>query len=229
MLKFNPITSKLDHVENFNQGMGVWTFLGATEDAPEADPGAGNIVLDYTDGTIYLLVSYTDKNGWDFYMNFMFMYGFFSDSFSFIIELRSKSRPHVWVKLLVLDADVPVGVSAYQISCFPFGGTTYDDGEEYSTVLFEDGEDVILTMEAAFNSDYVGTLGTQDYNDVSITGGTISAITAALTEGRLQLPIKATTGDFNPPYGGEIYLNTYDKKIRMYDGEAWHTIFDYSE
>ena len=36
----------------------------------------------------------------------------------------------------------------------------------------------------------------------------------------LQIPIKTTTGD-PQPVTGMIYINTYDKKVRIYNGSAW--------
>ena len=228
MFKFNPITSKLDHVENFNQGMGVWEFSGWTDDAADADPGTGKAIFDDTDGDYTLLISYTDKNGYDFYMNFFSLYLAGASYYDFFINLRSKSNPTKWIKLFVLDVADPGVPLRWKISVGVMAITTYEEDGAYPTVEFDAGEDITLSIDLAFNPDYIGTLGTQDSDDVSITGGSIGSVTAAFTNGKLLLPVKETTGDPASPIIGQIYWNTNDKLIRGYDGVAWHTIFDHS-
>jgi len=211
-LKLNPITGKLDQVENFNQGLGVWEFAGWTEGAADADPGVGKVIFD--DGGLAgytLLISYTDKNGYDFYANFFILYGGFADYYDYFIEFRSKSNPSKFLKFFLNDVDEPGADAWWKLSGTGIAGTLYVEEGDYVSVDFEEGEDVTISLDMAFNPDYIGTLGKQDSDDVSITGGSISGVSLTLETfyrqvmfsfnfGRIQAatkPTLVTVGIFN--------------------------------
>ena len=56
-----------------------------------------------------------------------------------------------------------------------------------------------------------------DVNGDADVGGT-------LTMDKLILPVKTTTGDPASPVAGQIYVNTYDNKVRVYADGAWRDL-----
>lgn len=43
-------------------------------------------------------------------------------------------------------------------------------------------------------------------------------------DGQLRIPVKSTTGDPSSPEEGDIYLNTNDNVLKIYEGGSWRTI-----
>lgn len=180
--KFNPFTKNLDYYSS-NGGILSYTFLGLTSLGDPVDPGAGNCVLN-DDGFDYqLVISATDKNGRDlgFTLMMMFMVGW-GEIYDIWFWLYSKRDPTLyfgmWMILEDLDTieDEEGNVLAWIIPTYPFFiSTTYDaEEDDYTFLDIPAGDEVLLSMDFAFNPDYIGTMGTQDSDDVSISGGTIS-------------------------------------------------------
>jgi hypothetical protein len=49
-------------------------------------------------------------------------------------------------------------------------------------------------------------------------------VSAKLTMATMVLPVKTTTGDPGSPVEGQIYVNTYDNKVRVYADGAWRDL-----
>jgi hypothetical protein len=163
--KFNIFTKKLDYYSH--AGILSYTFLGVTEVADPVDPGIGNFVLN-DDGVDYqLVISTTDKNGRDL---------------GFVLMIHSKRDPTLYYGLWMMIEDIDTiededeNVLAWILPMYPFfASTTYDpESDEYTWFDIPVNDEVVLSMDFAFNPDYIGSMGTQDSDDVSITGGTIS-------------------------------------------------------
>jgi hypothetical protein len=50
------------------------------------------------------------------------------------------------------------------------------------------------------------------------------AVSQKVTMATLVLPVKTTTGDPASPVEGQIYVNTYDNKVRVYADGAWRNL-----
>jgi hypothetical protein len=224
-------------------GIASYTFVGFTENDPITDPGTGNATFNATgedlgDG-FQLVLNRTDKNGNDigYLVEVIDMLGIL-DIYHLWIWVHSKNDPACWYGLYAYEINnitegegeeaVTVG---YAFSMLPFfASMTYDaETGEYTGRNIQDNDEVQISIDFAFNPDYIGTMGTQDRGAVSISGGTISGETNIYaTNSRLGLPVKNTTGDPATPEEGEIYINTFDKKVRVYADDAWITLLDFS-
>ncbi len=181
-LKFNPLSGKLDYY--VHGGILSYTSLGLTaENPPVTDPGAGNFVLN-DDGVDYqLVISTTDKKGRDlgFVLMMLWMIGW-DWVYDIWFWVHSKRDPTLhygmWMFLDEIDTieDEDDNILAWIIPMYPiFASTTYDaEEDDYTLLSIPVNDEVILSMDFAFNPDYIGTMGTQDSDAVSISGGTIS-------------------------------------------------------
>jgi len=182
--KFNPFTKNLDY--HSHAGILSYTSLGLTaEDPPVTDPGAGNFVLNESGDSYQLVINTTDKNGRDlgYVLMMLFMIGF-GDIYHVWFWIHSKRDPRLyygmWIFIDEIDTieDGEGNVLAWILPMFPiFVSMTYDpEADEYTGLEIPVNDEVLLSMDFAFNPDYIGTMGTQDYDDVYITGGSISGV-----------------------------------------------------
>jgi hypothetical protein len=232
--KFNPFTNKLDYF--LHQGIASYKFTGWKDLGVGAftDPGVGNFYFDYHD-LPYAVMSLTDANGYDMVWNFMQM-NWGMDYYDLWLYFYSKQNSNQYFGCIVIPDEEWIAVEneeeetiAYAIPVWPvFFPINYDPIEdEWIIDEFPENDEILISIDFAFNPDYLGTMGTQDYDAVGITGGTISG--ANITPNILNLPVKETTGDPENPYGEPmIYINSYDELVRVYAGGAWRTILDFS-
>ena len=180
-LKFNPFTKNLDY--HSHAGILSYTFAGWTADAPPVtDPGTGKFYLNVNGLGYDLVISTTDKNGRDlgYVLMILFMIGW-GDIYDIWFWFHSKRDPKLhyglWMMLDDIDTiDVDGVTVAWIIKMVPFFvSMTYDPlADDYTSFDIPVNDEVLLSMDFAFNPDYIGTMGTQDHDAVSITGGTIS-------------------------------------------------------
>ena len=181
-LKFNPFTKNLDY--HTHAGILSYTYLGLTaENPPVTDPGAGKFVFNDDGADYQLIISTTDKNGRDlgYVLMMLFMLGF-GEIYDVWFWLHSKRDPKLYYGLRILIDDIDAiedgegNVLAWILTMVPFFiSTTYDEElDDYVYLDIPVNDEVLLSMDFAFNPDYIGTMGTQDSDEVSITGGTIS-------------------------------------------------------
>ena len=65
--------------------------------------------------------------------------------------------------------------------------------------------------------------------DVAVSNGQTNVygdldVSQKVTMGTLVLPVKTDTGDPASPVEGQIYVNTYDDKVRVYADGAWRDL-----
>ena len=231
-LKINPITGKLDYF--LHHGIASYNFLGWKDLADPTAPAVGGMYFNVPDMYTYqLILNPTDKYGNDVgYL--LYDLAMYFEIYHVWFFIHSKRNPTVWTARLLDDFDAiivddePV---AYAIDIYPFylNSMKYNEEEaESEPTEFVTNEEVLISLEFAFNPGYIGTIGTQDYNAVSISGGSIST-TSIYSPSLLELPVKVDTGDpAGTPNNGRIYINAYDKKVRLYIGDVWKTIFDFA-
>ena len=229
-----PFNASLDQ----HHAVAVYKFKGYTEESPLVDPGAGYMAFDVdTDdfGLPSFVCSKTDLNGNANMMVIGMLAAMASAEYDFWFFIHSKSRPGIWVGALldewnsILDGEDLLG---YSITCLPWlGQMRWDDDEgDYVGDTWEEGEELLISLQFGFNPDYVGSLGTQSASEVSISGGTISNTNIDDTNASyLRIPVKEDTGDPEVAYNGQIYLNTFDDKVKIYADGAWRTLLDYAE
>ena len=180
--KFNPFSQKLDYYSH--AGILSYKFLGWTAEAPAVtDPGIGNFVFNDSGLSYELVINTTDKNGRDlgFVLMMLFMIGF-GDIYDVWFWIHSKRDPKLYYGLWMFVDEIDTiedgegNVLAWIIPMYPFFlSTTYDaELDDYTFFDIPVNDEVLLSMDFAFNPDYIGTMGTQDSDAVSISGGTIS-------------------------------------------------------
>lgn len=172
------------HTHTSGQGIASYTYLGDLGDAI-VDPGIGNCGTtseadDYFD--MQLVLSTTDKNGMDIYWPAMMTFLLFGmlEYCTVTLYVHSKSDPKLYMGLYVFNLDVLGDDDEYPVSLvfnvYPMMmSVTYDaEADEYHSVNIPDNDEVVISWDFSFNPDYLGSMGTQDYDSVSISGGTIS-------------------------------------------------------
>jgi len=235
-LKLNPTTGKLDY--HSHAGVLSYTFGGWTaENPPVTDPGVGKFVLN-DDGVDYqLVINITDKNGRD--LLFLLMMLFFL-GWDFIYDIwfwfHSKRDPKLYYGLWMFLEDIEAiedgegNLLAFIIPmALMFSSVTYDpESDEFTMLEIPVNDEVLLSMDFAFNPEYYGSMAEQDSDDVYISGGNIGAVNLwGGCEDIWTLPAKETTGD-PTEYDRRIYVNTYDKLVRIYLDGSWRTLLDFS-
>ena len=76
---------------------------------------------------------------------------------------------------------------------------------------------VVPETDSTYDIGYYATRFANGYFDAIITTG-------AAISGILAIPVKTTTGDQASPSEGQLYVNTYDNKIRCYADSAWRDL-----
>ncbi|RPI56282.1 MAG: hypothetical protein EHM49_00705 [Deltaproteobacteria bacterium] len=237
--KFNPFTKNFDLYAPARTGIASYKFLGWTaETPPVTDPGTGNFVLN-DDGSDYqLVINITDKNGRDllFVLMMLFFLGW-DYVYDIWFWMHSKTNPTLyyglWMSLEDIEAieDGEENLLAFIIPMYPmFVSMTYDPAlDEWTALDIPVNDEVVLSMDFAFNPDYIGSMGEQDSDAVSIYGGSISGISLWGGENDIfTLPYKSTTGDPEYGYNRQIYVNDVDKLVRVYLDGTWRTLLDFS-
>jgi len=179
--KFNPFTKNLDF--HTHAGVLSYTFAGWTEESPPVTaPGTGKFTLNVSGLGYELVISTTDKNGRDLgYVLMILLLIGWTEIYDIWFWFHSKRDPKLYYGLWMMPDDLDTidvdGVTvAWIIPMVPFFvSMTYDPVEDdYTDFDIPVGDEVLLSMDFGFNPDYIGTMGTQDSDAVSITGGTIS-------------------------------------------------------
>ncbi|MHC4474877.1 MAG: hypothetical protein ACYTEL_04485 [Planctomycetota bacterium] len=110
--------------------------------------------------------------------------------------------------------------------------TNYDwitvTSDDYIRLRSSGDTDDYIRLRTSSNVPEIGTSGSCDLKLTSSSGQvTVSGdldVTDTLTVDTLVLPVKTTTGDPAGPVTGQIYVNTYDNKIRVYADGAWRDL-----
>ncbi len=128
------------------------------------------------------------------------------------------------------------GIQYYTGTCADGGDITITSGEGGSAmaggVTLGNSGDIELTIGEP--GSYGGSSG--DYGNVLLAknGGYVGIgtdspsseldVAGTVTMENLILPVKSTTGDPASPVEGQIYVNTYDNKVRVYADGAWRDL-----
>jgi hypothetical protein len=80
----------------------------------------------------------------------------------------------------------------------------------------------------SFTVGYGSSIGNEQV-DFRVRSGLVNVygdldVSQKVTMGTLILPVKTTTGDPASPVEGQIYVNTYDNKVRVYADGAWRDL-----
>lgn len=233
-LKFNPLSGELDYF--LHQGMASYKFTGWTELEELVDPGVGNVYFNMDAfGFGYAVVSTTDNHGYDMAYNLEMMF-FALSYYDCFLYFHGKTNSDRFIGFIVIPDEAWIDVVdeeenllAWGVPIWPvFFSMTYDaELDEFTIEEFPDNSEVLMHIDLAFNPDYFGTMADQDYDSVGISGGSISG-TNLYSPPILELPVKVDTGDPEFPNNGRIYVNAFDKKVRLYINDAWETVFDFS-
>jgi hypothetical protein len=215
-----------------HNGIASYTFAGWTEGEP-VNPGAGCMSLNED---MLIVLNVTDKNG--NYMEYnLEMIAMGMDYYNFWLFLHSKRDPKIWVALILYDYDVITEgegddehIVAWVFEIWPvFFSSVWDEGEgDLVPTEFIGGEEILLSLQISVNLEQFGDMAFQDPGGVYIWGGDIGGVNLWGGEDkRWTLPYKTTTGD---PIGAEerIYVNRFDKLVRIYLDGAWRTLLDFS-
>jgi hypothetical protein len=236
-LKFNPFTKKLDYF--LHQGIASYKFTGWKELADMTNPGDGNFYFNYYDG-MYAVMSLTNSHGHYMGENLMMIY-FALEYYDCILYYHGKTNSDQyigsiiipdedWIEITEGEGDDEI-VVAYAVPIWPvFFPMMYDaEEDEYVIDEFPENDEVLMSIDLAFNQDYLGGMAGQDPDSVYIYGGDISSVNLYGGEDKKwTLPRKTTTGDPSSPIENQIYVNTFDKLVRIYLDSTWRTLLDYS-
>lgn len=182
--KFNPFTNKLDYF--LHQAIASYKFTGWTELGAESlvDPGAGNFYFDFYD-LPYAVMSLTDINGYDMDYNYEMMY-FGMEYYDFFLNFHGKTNSNQYFTMMIIPDEEWITITegegeeevavAYAIPIWPvLFPMTYDaEEDEFVVDEFPENDQVLFSADFAFNPDYLGSMGRQDYDSVDISGGIIS-------------------------------------------------------
>lgn len=219
-------------------GIASYTYVGNLGDAI-VDPGVGNCGITSEGDDFFgmqLVISVTDKNGMDVAWPIEMMFFEFGllEYHNVFIYIHSKSDPKCYMGFYVFDIDAITDddddLVGIVFNVYPaMMSVTYDaETDEYTSVAIPNNDEVIMSWDFAFNPEYIGTMGTQDSDSVGISGGTISG-TNLYSPPILELPVKEDTGDPAWPNIGRIYINSFDKLVRIYVADDdWRTLLDFS-
>lgn len=117
--------------------------------------------------------------------------------------------------IYVVGTGPTVGVSETSLGLF---GVSLRDGYKPPSI----------TIDADYDSGgptWTHSIHLNNVDTISLGGGSVWKTTATTTVyGNFVLPVKSDTGDPSSPTEGQIYVNTFDNKVRVYADAAWRDL-----